>query len=206
MITGNYYHIFNRGVNKAPIFLGEGDYSRFHKTAIHYLSKKVKYSSILTFSDTVSERNDKVQVLAYCLMPNHFHFLVKQIADNGITDYFRHLLNAYSHYINVKYKRVGPLFQGPFKSILVASDEQLLHLSRYIHLNPLVSGLVSDLEKYPLSSYLSYLGHKEDLLNDSSFIRNRFKSGDEYARFVLDQADYARELDRVKHLLADHDI
>ncbi|OGE09077.1 hypothetical protein A3A60_02760 [Candidatus Curtissbacteria bacterium RIFCSPLOWO2_01_FULL_42_26] len=212
LITGHIYHIFNRGVNKATIFYSEDDYRRFYETAIHYLNKRVKYSSSQTFSDTVSldsadtvsEENDKVEVLAYCLMPNHFHFLVKQIADGGITDYFRHLLNAYSHYVNIKYKRIGPLFQGPFRNLLVETDEQLVHLSRYIHLNPLVAGLVADARNYMWSSYMACLGEKKNGLCDGKIIKGYFKSAREYEKFVLDQADYARELERIKHLTVDY--
>ena len=210
LITGHTYHIFNRGVNKATIFYSEGDYQRFIYAAVHYLSSNKKFSyerNNLGLYTTEKSKNPKeapkVQILAYCLMPNHFHLIAKQLADGGITDYFRHLLNAYSHYVNIKYKRVGPLFQGPFRNLLVESDEQLVHLSRYIHLNPLIAGLVADPRNYTWSSYMACLGEKKNGLCDGQIIKGYFKSAREYEKFVLDQADYAKELERIKHLTVD---
>ena len=210
LITGHIYHIFNRGVNKATIFYSEDDFIRFYNTAIYYLTRTNKYSQdkrMSKDSDTVSEKVKKesaVKILAYCLMSNHFHFLVEQLVDNGITDYFRRLTNSYSHYINIKYKRVGPLFQGRFKNVLVESDEQLMHVTRYIHLNPLVSRLVSDLN-YRWSSYHSLFGERKDDLCDNSSVLAYFKRSQEYKEFVLNQADYAKTLDKIKHLAFDYD-
>ncbi|MBI2420513.1 MAG: transposase [Candidatus Levybacteria bacterium] len=133
-------------------------------------------------------------------MPNHFHFLVKQLKDDGITSYMRQFMNSFVHYINVKNKRVGPLFQGRFKNVLIDSDDQLLHVSRYIHLNPLVSGLVSDPNKYLWSSYHSYIGNREDGLSNPELILKNFKTKKDYERFLLDQADYARSLEQLKHI------
>ena len=209
LVTGHIYHIFNRGVNKNEIFLSQDDYKQFLNAAIHYKTKNTRYSYEKRFKishDPVSlqslqlNRALKIDVIAYCLMPNHFHFLVKQESDRGITSFMRHLMNSYSHFVNLKYKRVGPLFQGRFKAVIVDSDEQLLHLSRYIHLNPLVSNLVSDLESYPWSSYVSYIGKRVDNLANSQAVLNSFKSKSDYRQFVLDQEDYARGLENIKHL------
>nr|MBI5455545.1 transposase [Candidatus Levybacteria bacterium] len=207
LITGNFYHIFNRGVNKNDIFFSEKNYKRFITTAIHYKNFLHKFTAS-SVSDTVSVRlnkmeKPKVQILAYCLMPNHFHFLIKQLEDGGITWFMQHLINSYVHYLNVKYKRVGPLFQGPFKNILIDSDEQLLHLSRYIHLNPLVSDLTTDLKKYTWSSYPSYVSGYNDDLSETKFVLENFKSRRDYENFVLDQADYAKSLEYIKHYLLD---
>ena len=210
LTTGQIYHIFNRGVNKADIFFLETDYKRFTTTAAHYknFTQKFTASIISGVSDTVSEKlnrmeKPKIQILAYCLMPNHFHFLIKQLENNGITWFMQHLANSYVHYLNVKYKRVGPLFQGPFKNVLVDSDEQLLHVSRYIHLNPLASGLAPDLKKYRWSSYNSYIGNGEDYLSNPELILNNFKTKEDYEKFVLDQADYAKSLEYIKHHILD---
>ncbi|MEK7553088.1 MAG: hypothetical protein AAB504_00130 [Patescibacteria group bacterium] len=136
-------------------------------------------------------------------MPNHFHFLVKQLEDGGITWFMQRLANSYVHYLNIKHRRVGPLFQGRFKNILVDSDNQFLHLSRYIHLNPLVSNLTTDLKKYAWSSYPSYISNYNDNLSESKFILENFKSEGGYERFVLDQADYAKSLEDMKHHILD---
>ena len=210
LATGNLYHIFNRGVNKSDIFFSEKDYKRLITTAIHYknFTHKFTASSTSGISDTVSEKlnkmeKPKIQIFAYCLMPNHFHLLVKQLEDDGITWFMQHLINSYVHYLNVKYKRVGPLFQGPFKNVLIDSDEQLLHVSRYIHLNPLASGLVSDLKNYSWSSYNSYIGNEKDVLSNPELILRNFKTKGDYEKFVLDQADYAKSLEYIKHHILD---
>ena len=125
---------------------------------------------------------------------------MKQKSDNGITSYMRRFINSYVHYVNIKNKRVGPLFQGRFKSVLIDSDEQLLHVSRYIHLNPLVSNLVSDLNDYLWSSYHSYMNGKEDKLVKYRTVLDMFKTKEDYKKFLLDQEDYARSLEQLKHL------
>ena len=210
LITGNFYHIFNRGVNKNDIFFSEKDYKRFRATAIHYKNFLHKFtaSSVSGVSDPVSEKlrkmeKSKIQIFAYCLMPNHFHFLIKQLEDGGITWFMQRLTNSYVHYLNIKHKRVGPLFQGRFKNILVDSDIQFLHLSRYIHLNPLVSNLTTDLRKYTWSSYPSYISNYNDNLSEAKFILENFKSKGDYERFVLDHADYAKSLEDMKHHILD---
>jgi len=113
----------------------------------------------------------------------------------------QHLINSYVHYLNIRHDRLGPLFQGRFKNVLVDSDNQLLHLSRYIHLNPLVSNLITDLNQYTWSSYPRYIfGDRDDLL-EPEFILGNFKTGEDYKRFVLDQIDYTESLERLKHLI-----
>ena len=98
-----------------------------------------------------------IEIICYCLMPNHIHFLIRQLKENGISKFMGQISNSYTKYFNTKYTRVGPLLQGPFKAVLIESDEQLIHVSRYIHLNPIVSGIVKNLEDYPWSSYLEYI-------------------------------------------------
>lgn len=210
LITGRVYHIFNRGVNKQAIFFDRGDYTRFLKAAVHYKTRNSKFSYVLGAekvsplnNDTGSSGAPKVDVLAYCLMPNHFHFLIKQLEDGGITNFMRRLLNSYAHYVNIKQKRVGPLFTGRFKNVAMETDEQLLHVSRYIHLNPLVSGLTHDLGRYSWSSYSSYVGDREDKLSAPEEIIGMFTSSARYREFVMDQAAYGKELERIKHLIFD---
>lgn len=211
IITDHLYHIFNRGVNKGDIFFSEEDYGRFLRTAIHYKTNTSQFSHLpkRSLSDTADTGSGKkepgVQIVAYSLMPNHFHFLIKQIADKGITWYMQHLGNSYSHYVHTKHKRVGPLFEGRFKNILVKSDEQLIHVSRYIHLNPLVSDLVSNLDNYQWSSYSAYVNDLQDELCDPKLVLGQFKSKENYRQFVLDQAEYGRELEKIKHLAFDTD-
>lgn len=210
LTSGNIFHIFDRGVNKQKIFFSEEDYRRFLQVATHYLTSKRQFShSKKPISDTVSEMAEiakidpKVEVLGYCLMPNHFHLLVKQLVDRGITWYLQHVINSYSHYIHTKHKRTGPLFEGPFKNVLIETDEQLIHVSRYIHLNPIVSGLTKDLDDYLWTSYSSYISDEKDPMCKTKTILGYFKNKKEYRQFVLDQIDYGKELESIKHLTLD---
>lgn len=212
IITSQIYHIFNRGVNKGEIFFAERDYRRFLLAAIHYKIKKSKFSyeklPLNALNDPGSSAlsatpSPRVRILAYCLMPNHFHILAQQLEDEGLRSYLQQLSNSYVHYVNIKYDRVGPLFQGRFKNVLVKSDEQLMHVSRYIHLNPLIADLISNLKDYRWFSYLSYLGKNNDGFCDPKLILDLFPSKEAYEKFVSDHADYARTLERVKHLTFD---
>lgn len=133
-------------------------------------------------------------------MPNHFHLLIKQVEDNGISVFVSKLINSYTKYFNTKYNRVGPLFQGQFKSVLIENDEQLIHLSRYIHLNPLVAHLIMDLKDYRWSSYSEFLNSTTGFCS-KQIVLDFFSSPDGYKQFVDDQAEYAEELEIIKHQL-----
>ncbi|MEK7587286.1 MAG: transposase, partial [Patescibacteria group bacterium] len=147
----------------------------------------------------------QVDILAFCLMPNHFHLLLKQTADVGISRFVSKFCDSYSKYFNIKHDRVGPLFQGPFKAVRVESEEQLIHLSRYIHLNPISSFLIkeSELDSYSWSSLPEYLAPLGNTLSNPKFISELFKSPGKYRDFVHNQIDYAQKLDNIKHLTFD---
>jgi putative transposase len=132
-------------------------------------------------------------------MPNHFHLLVKQKANAGISTFTSKLTNSFTKYFNTKNDRVGPLFQGQFKAVLVESDEQLIHLSRYIHLNPLASNLVKNLDSYEWSSLPAYGGKAEGSFVSTKNILSYFSDEADYKKFVLNQAEYAKSLERLKH-------
>jgi len=137
-VNNEIYHIYNRGVEKRDIFSEEKDYFRF----IHDL---LEFNDILSagrFSEVglpkvENPRKLLINILAFCLMPNHYHLLLMQKKEGGITKFMRKMGTGYTNYFNKKYDRVGPLFQGKFKAKLVKNDEYLLHLSNYIHLNPI---------------------------------------------------------------------
>ncbi|MDO8639334.1 MAG: transposase [bacterium] len=139
-ITGNYYHIYNRGVEKRNIFLDRWDCLRFleglnfyHKAPVPM--KLSDYRRGLIKLKKIEKQTEIIEILCYSLMPNHFHFLIQQLEDRGITHFLKKLLNSYVRYFNTKYDRVGPLFQGSFKARLIETDEYLLQLSKYIHKN-----------------------------------------------------------------------
>ena len=203
-VNDEYYHIFNRGVAKMPIFNNAFDYKHFINTFLYYQvdGPKPRFSFFRKQPTTLENNVKIVDIICYCLMPNHFHFLLRQKKENGITEFVSKISNSYTKYFNVKNNRVGPLLQGEFKSVYVESNEQLLHLSRYIHLNPLIGYVVKELDSYRWSSYHEYLGLKEGICSKDEVI-GQFKSTKDYERFVLDQVDYARKLDFIEHQLLD---
>jgi putative transposase len=176
-VQDGIYHIYNRGVEKRKIFLGEQDYRMFLYFLKRYL---VAPEDLQGLNPYISKRGIKetnlykeIRLLCYCLMPNHFHLMLKQLTKKGVVDFMKRVSNAYTEYFNKKYKRTGSLFQGRYKAVLVDSEHYLLHLSRYIHANPReLSKNIQDFRKYSYSSYLDYLGdrhtqwvHPQEILN-----------------------------------------
>ena len=207
-----HYHIINRGINSSPIFNDKRDYIRFIKTFLYYQNtpSPFKFANFLSLpvidrnriSEKLSEEKKwLVNIVAYCLMPNHFHLLLKQIAPEGIKNFMRLLGNSYSHFFNIKHSRKGPLFNGRFRAVHINTNEQLLHLSRYIHLNPYSSFVVKDIEKladYPYSSLSEYLGKTRSNSCQKDVVLNQFNSPKDYEKFVFNQADYQRSLQQIK--------
>lgn len=204
-INGEYYHVLNRGVAQMPVFNNTVDYRRFIKTMLYYRieNPKPRFSYFSPLNKLLNVNKKIVEIICYCLMPNHFHFLLRQIRNKGITEFISKLSNSYTKYFNIKNKRIGPLFQGEFKAIHIETNEQLLHLSRYIHLNPLVSYITKDLEKYQFSSYGEYVRMNNNDICCKEVIISQFKSIQDYRQFILDQEDYGKQLEKIKHQLID---
>lgn len=201
--NGEFYHIYNRGSDKRDIFIQPRDYKRFRQTFYYYQfsGPKPKFANFTksrldSFKPALG--SELVEIICYCLMPNHFHFLVRQLRDNGVSIFMSQLINSYTKYFNTKYKRIGALLQGSFKAVHIGSDEQLIHLSRYIHLNPVVSGIVKKPEGYQWSSYLKYLGQINVFCNPTQVL-NFFPSAQKYREFVANQIDYGVTLEILKH-------
>lgn len=216
LVVDEIYHVVNRGVASQPIFQTVKDYKRFTEIFLYYQNKKtpLKYSRFVNLPndekekilrDLKNQRNFLVEIIAFCLMPNHIHFLLKQSQEEGISEFMRNIANSYTKYFNLKSERFGPLFQGRFKAVRIETQEQLLHVSRYIHLNPF-SGLVvrtfKELITYPYSSLAEYLGVSNitDPICVKEIILANFKKNS-YKDFVLDQANYQKELQKIKHLV-----
>lgn len=190
----SYYHIYNRGVNKRVIFKDQQDYSVFLSYLKTYLLPKdtdqlnLKIKNRDTpFADkyqankllVLNNFSDKIDLLAYCLMPNHFHLLIKQQGQSDMEHLMRSLISRYTTYFNKRYHRLGPLFQGRYKAVLIESDAQLLHLTRYIHRNPFVlQRTVLSKKDSPLfnqpSSYPNYLGKINQQWVKPDFILQNF--------------------------------
>ncbi|MEK7521751.1 MAG: transposase [Patescibacteria group bacterium] len=205
IVTGEFYHIFNRGAEKRITFLTAADYKRFIKTFYYYqfLGPKQKYSNFTKLdlsSHKLLSTEKIVDVACYCLMPNHFHFLVKQLRDGGIAQFASQISNSYTKYFNTKYDRVGSLFQGTYKAVYIENDEQMMHISRYIHINPFVSplGVVSFVGSYPWSSYGECLLGKTVWCNPHYFL-DLFSSIQVYKDFVEKHVEYSATVDVLKY-------
>lgn len=211
--TDYVYHIFNRGVNRSTIFHSSRDYQRLYDTLQYYRvpTQPVKLSYFLKwrtsdkvklFQETEINPNKYVSLYCYVFMPNHFHLIIKQKQDNGISEYMRKVQNSFAKYVNTRYKRTGGLFEGPFRSIRVKTNEQLLHLSRYIHLNPYTSHVIDSMKElttYPWSSLPQYLATGTGFC-ETEPVLSSFSSPKQYKQFVYDQAEYQRELDTIRHI------
>ena len=212
-MNGEVYHTIARGVAKKPIFTSGNDYHRALDLINFYrrgtLSLRFSYFKRLlkdekeVFLKRLVKKNPVVEILAFCLMPNHIHFLLKQLEKRGIPIFMSNFQNSYAKYFNTKYKRLGPLFQPMFKAIRIETDNQLIHVSRYIHLNPVSSYLIEieDLENYSWSSFRAYLNRKTLEFVDPDLVLSLFESLAKYRQFVYDQADYQRKLEQIKHLI-----
>jgi putative transposase len=172
---GEYYHIYNRGVDKRDIFLDKSDYNRFISLLFNANSinpvRTRRTSSGQGFTSTISRGETLTNIGAWCLMTNHFHILLKSKDDFGVSKFLQKVTTAYTMYFNQKYNRSGALFQGVFKSEYVDRDEYLKYLFSYIHLNPIkfienswknkgirdIKRVLDFLDNYNYSSYFDYL-------------------------------------------------
>lgn len=181
-VEGGYYHVYNRGVEKRDIFLDQQDYQVFVKYFRSFLSNEKVFDSRTRPRVNLSL---KVQLAAYCLMPNHFHLLIHQDSLDGMTDLLHRAMIGYVGYFNRKYKRVGGLFQDEFKAVLVQTDEYLIHVSRYIHLNPL--DISKDIWHYPYSSLRWYTDGAPSWLKPAIIIE--LVGGSENYRSFVDEME-----------------
>lgn len=214
--VGEVYHVLNKSIAGFKIFNSLHDYQRMLH-AIEYFSISdplPKFSYFLTRAREVGKSFEsyldqcyprpkrQVQIIAYCLMPTHFHLILIPMRKDGISHMMHNVLTSYSHYFNLKHKRKGPLWVGPFKNVLVESDEQLLHLTRYLHLNPATANLVTKPEHWKFSSYHEYITPNKVKRSLCQYKELMEIKPLQYQSFVNDQADYQRELAKIKHLIA----
>jgi len=209
------YHVLTKSIAEYRIFNNDKDFCRMKEVLGYYriVQQPVSFShlkelsqeqlrNIVTRSRTLS--NDRlVEIIAYCLMPTHLHLILHQLREGGISRFMNNVLNSYSRYFNLKHKRKGPLWQGRFKKILVEHEEQLLHLTRYIHLNPVTAYLVNQAEEWRASSYGEYiheLPQEDRLCNYSEFIDI---DSAPYKKFVEEGIVNQRELARIQKLFLD---
>ncbi len=206
-----FYHVYNRGVEKRDIFIDRDDYLAFLHLLKTSLSPLPRQGTTLTGTDIFSPKANRprrknffsqLDLLAYCLMPNHFHLLVKQKDSLSLSKFMRTVCTSYSMYFNKKYDRVGSLFQGIFKAIDIDNEDYFLWVSRYIHRNP------ENFRSYQYSSYGDYLGMRQTSWLNSKIILNMFSESDllknkNYQNFTENKLDNPIDLN---YLLIENEI
>jgi putative transposase len=198
---GQIYHIYNRGVEKRDVFLDDEDYLRFIHNLFEFNDDVPVINAGYNFSpETITNefkvgkkpRKLLVDILAFTLMPNHFHLLLRQHRTKGTVKFMQKLGTGYTMYFNKKYDRVGGLFQGRFKAVLVDKEVHLIHLPNYIHINPLNlnyrgSTSIEFLENYRWSSFPDYIGKKNfPSVTNRELILNMFNGEEEYRKHIED--------------------
>lgn len=203
-VNNHFYHIFNRGVDKREIFSTPDDLARFLQGIDEFNVIRpigsIFQNSFNPLRSSTPKEGKLVNFICYCLNPNHYHFLLEQIADNGIEKFMQRLGTGYTNFFNNKNKRSGSLFQGRYKSILVDSNEYLLHLSSYINLNDKVHQLGSSTSK---SSWGEYVQGSYDDFNfcEKDIILGQFDNKEEYKNFAEKSLENIRERKEMEKLL-----
>jgi putative transposase len=186
-----YYHVYNRGWNLGNIFIDDADYTYFEQLLARHLSAKpVEDADGRQYKHFYPE----VHLVAYCLMGNHFHALFYQYDESAITRLMQSLMTAYTAYFNKRHKRRGSLFESRYKAVWIENDTQLMHITRYIHLNH------SKYASWKHSSYRDYFGNTRAWI-DPNPILDLFSSAESYKEFVADYEDIQHERDDIKREL-----
>jgi putative transposase len=194
-VAGAYYHVYARGASKQDIFCEPSDYLYFLYLLERYLSDKQAFSK-----EGVPYKHfyGHLELLSYCLMPNHYHLQFYQVEEGAMSSMMKSLMTSYCRYFNLKYKRSGSLFEDRYKAAIITNEAHLEHISRYIHLNPRYW------RKYEYSSLQYYRdGSEPNWLNTSKVLDIGNVSRDGYINFVEDYEDNRNILSEIKHELAD---
>lgn len=212
LANGEIYHVFNRSIAKTDIFsqrvnlrsaMAIVDYYRFVQRLRLSKFKALTPELKNNYLDSIETDKPLVEIYAFALMPNHYHFLLKQVQDRGITTFISNFQNSFAKVFNLKNDRNGALFQNAFKAKRIGDDEQFMHVSRYIHLNPVTAFLIEfkDLATYEWTSFPVYSGTKEIPFINSTVLLKMLGSKDKYIKFVSDQVSYQKELAKIKSLI-----
>ena len=212
LATNEIYHVFNRSIAKENIFSSIISFMKPKEIVEFYrFPQKLRLSKFKTLTENLKNnyllamqsQSPLIEIYAFSLMPNHYHFLVKQLLDNGLARFVSNFQNSFAKVFNIKNDRDGALFQNSFKAKRIETDEQFIHVSRYIHLNPVTAYLIKfdELKDYPLTSFPNYVYGNKDLFVNIKFLLDMFKSAEDYIKFVADQVGYQRELASVRDLI-----
>jgi putative transposase len=181
----SFYHVYNRGCNRELLFAQPDNYI--------YLLRKIK----------THLPEHPIGILAYCLMPNHYHFLLEAEAVADISVFIQRIFNGYVQAFNKQQHRRVTLFEGRVKIIVVDSESYVLQLCRYIHLNPVNAKLVANPEDWPYSNYQEWIGQRQGALKDEAFIREYFPTPEDYCCFVSDYQDEQHALEKLEKYICD---
>lgn len=202
-VSNNKYHIFNRGVDKREIFLNHDDMARFFQSMNEFNTVNpigsIFENSFRNLESRHSGQEKLVNFICYCLNPNHYHFVLEQVADKGVEKFMHRLGVGYTMFFNKKYKRSGSLFQGKFKAVHINSNEYLLHISAYVNLNDKVHQLGDSVSKTK-SSWDEYLNNYEGFC-EKDIILGQFSSCSEYKKFADDSLIDIKERKEMSKLL-----
>ena len=196
--TGEYYHIYNRGVDKRNVFMDDRDFIRFLRSmrefnriesvgSLHELNqfRKKNRDPISKFANANLEIGSLVEIIAYCLIPNHYHFILRQLSDNGIAKFMHKIGIGYTMYFNEKHKRSGSLFQGKYKFIPIENSYYLCKLFVYVNYNHEIHNLGKN-ENWPWSSYLDVVGKRNGTLCNLNIIKEEFGLAEEFKKLAVE--------------------
>lgn len=178
-----YYHIYNRGVEKRQIFSSNGDYRRFYGYLTEFNDVNPAWKVGVLENRGLTSNEPLVEIVAYCINPNHFHLILRQVRDKGITEFMRKLGTGYTMYFNKRYERSGVLFQGKFKAAHIDSNEYLLYLSAYVNCNSEIHSICRA-ENNPWCSLPEYTGRRKTKFIKKDVITGQFRNPKEYFHFA----------------------
>jgi len=208
LVTGEIYHVHTKSIAGFRIFNNDADFLRIIRLMQYYQKEKqrLSFSKFIrednqSFKNKHSDSKKLVQIICHSPMPTHLHLALKQLEEKGISVFMSNILNSYSRYFNLKHHRKGPLWEGRFKKVLVETDSQLLHLTRYIHLNPVTANLVNRPEDWVYSSYKEYISNDRSSNAICNYDDILEMEPSEYKKFVEDRISYQKELAKIKNLL-----
>ncbi len=214
LLTKNFHHVYNKGINGTETYLNPHNYNRFIDLINYYRFDKhtLRYSHYnllvpenkLDYLASVQNQNNKlVNIHAFTLMPNHFHFLLEQLQEKGIEKFISKLINSYTKYFNAQEIHYGSIFLTQFKSKLIFENEIFLHVCRYIILNLSSSNIVKSVEElktHPYTCFRDYLKEPRSFVETKRVLQN-FNSIESFESFINDRASYQKELEIIKNLL-----
>lgn len=212
--TNEFYHIFNRSIANQLIFDNKDNLKKIIRIVDYYRYKqKIKFSKFYSFPNRIKneyleEAHKKlplVEIYSFAFMPNHYHFLLKQTQDKGISRFISDVQNSFAKNFNLVNNRNGSLFQCGFKSRRIIFEEDFFHISRYIHLNPTTSNLIkfNELVNFPFTSLNWYFNTKLNKFINAEYLLNHFKNVNRYLKFLENQVEYQQKLKQIKDLLLD---